>query len=99
LYIRQGAAEWQSAALPVPNGSLDFITPAEGWMLGSQNSDFQAPKELFYTTDGGQSWTSLAQGLMGNQVYFTDPLNGWIASGGYADSPLLRTTDGGVTWK
>lgn len=100
LYTRQGgAAEWQSAALPVANGSLGFMSPAEGWMLGSQDSDFTAPRELFHTTDGGQTWTSIAQNLIGNQVDFTDPLNGWIASGGYLDAPLLRTTDGGVTWK
>jgi photosystem II stability/assembly factor-like uncharacterized protein len=100
LYTLQaGTAGWQSAALPVPNGSLDFTTPMEGWMLGSQDSDFTAPKELFHTTDGGQIWTNVAQNLLGNQVDFTDPLNGWIAPGGYSDSPLLHTTDSGVTWQ
>lgn len=97
--LSSGAETWQPVPLPVPEGWLDFTSPDEGWMLGSLLPDYDAPKSLYHTTDGGQTWTLLAENLEGNQVDFVDTQDGWIAPGSYLDAPLIRTTDGGQTWQ
>jgi photosystem II stability/assembly factor-like uncharacterized protein len=52
---------------------------------------------VFVSKDGGGAWTRWESSTRDNLgvVAFGDPLTGWIAG----DSVLLKTDDGGTTWK
>jgi photosystem II stability/assembly factor-like uncharacterized protein len=66
-----------------------------------------AEAAVFATRDGGAHWTR--RGVDAGDVYvmsasFVDPMHGWLlgfgaVSTGLGSTVLLRTTDGGVTWK
>src|SRR5579859_456950 len=66
-----------------------------------------AEAAVFVTRDGGAHWTRRA--IDAGDVYvmsasFVDPLHGWLLgfgglSTGLGSTVLLRTTDGGATWK
>ena len=66
-----------------------------------------AEAAVFVTRDGGSHWTR--RGVDAGDVYvmsasFVDPMHGWLlgfgaVSTGMGSTVLLRTNDGGVTWK
>ena len=66
-----------------------------------------AEAAVFATHDGGAHWTR--RGVDAGDVYvtsasFVDPMHGWLlgmgaVSTGLGSTVLLRTTDGGATWK
>lgn len=67
-----------------------FNNGMNGW-VGDNNGD------VYATTDGGNNWTLTFESLNGSSVgaiTFTDPLNGWVASG----NEIFRTGDGGSVW-
>ncbi|MBA4406784.1 hypothetical protein C0389_05870 [bacterium] len=74
---------------------------AGGW--GSSAAGLQ-PTIFIKTTDGGATWTYLAQ-AEANKTYeysydicFKDANNGLSAGGATKSSNILRTTDGGLNW-
>ncbi len=81
--------------------SVSFVDMLRGWAVGNRRIRglrFQA--YIFRTTDGGRSWETLFDGIIGDSailsdVEFADALNGLIVS----DALVLRTTDGGETWR
>ncbi|HEV2217613.1 MAG TPA: hypothetical protein VGV88_08575 [Candidatus Dormibacteraeota bacterium] len=59
---------------------------------------------LYYTWDGGASWTLRPDpGIAVNGIFFLGGQRGWIDSGSPASAPggdtLYATTDGGFSWK
>lgn len=67
-----------------------FNNAMNGW-VGNSNG------EVYATTDGGNTWTLAFQSMNSlpiGAITFTDPVNGWIASG----NELYRTGDGGNVW-
>lgn len=82
-------------------GSVSFVDTLRGWAVGNRRIwglRFQA--YIFRTTDGGRSWETQFNGIIGDSatvsdVEFADALNGLVVS----DAFVLRTTDGGETWK
>lgn len=82
--------------------ALYFVSSLVGYAVGASN-------KILKSVDGGSSWTAqtspLASTLQLNDVFFTDENNGWIvgnATISVANSSfaaMLRTTDGGATWK
>lgn len=79
--------------------SVDFLTPKVGWGVSRVSESFPPqdfpPDEgrLARTQNGGLTWTSSSQ--RAQSVCFTDPRHGWV---GYHNS-VLRTVDGGRTWR
>lgn len=65
------------------------------------------PARLYMTKDGGLTWTVRDMGQYAGRlvdVFFFDELNGFVVGGTSETSPasravVLRTTDGGETWK
>ena len=55
------------------------------------------------TVDGGNTWIKLetGEGAMFNNLYFIDPLNGYIIGDGKCGGPgdVIHTTDGGNSWQ
>src|SRR5450756_555031 len=87
-------------------GQVDFVDSRHGWAVGGDT--------LLRTTDGGGTWTPLAETCQAAlvSVHFVSPGLGYavavgsptdLGSGGLFTSAtggsLLRTTDGGVTWR
>lgn len=65
---------------------------------------------MYMTQDNGKTWTNispasnvqfLSNPVYGKEIFFTDPSNGWIirSSFGMTETVVLRTTDGGHSWK
>ncbi|SET30168.1 hypothetical protein [Paenibacillus sp. NFR01] len=65
---------------------------------------------LYMTRDNGSTWTNIspspnvqfhADPVYGQELFFTDPYNGWIVRSafGMTETVVLRTNDGGRTWK
>ena len=90
---------------------IDFVNATEGWLLvylGAGMSHTYVA--LLNTIDGGQTWTTLVTPQDNNDIQacpktsmvFSDVLNGWLArecNGLYPAPHILRTMDGGATWK
>jgi photosystem II stability/assembly factor-like uncharacterized protein len=54
----------------------------------------QSATRLVHTSDGGRTWSALAAPAPPQSVCFTDPRDGWMASG----RGVWRSTDGGRHW-
>lgn len=83
---------WQLSDCPdVGTGvaAMTFVGDDVGWACTSNS--------LLHTTDGGQSWSSLAapEGMYPTDICFADVDHGWVS--GY-ENTIARTTDGGATW-
>jgi photosystem II stability/assembly factor-like uncharacterized protein len=106
-----GGSHWQSADVPAGLGFLrssSFVSSQEGWIaLGPLNG---GGVSVYHTTDAGQHWRLLAGPATGSalsgvgpkaRIKFTSPKVGWIST--FTQNPpvvlLLRTLDGGRTWR
>ncbi len=81
--------------------SIQFVDQFHGWVGGNDN-DWLG---FFRTTDGGNTWIqrsaeSWPPSLGVNELFFVDPLNGWLATNpGAGKYAIIKTTDGGLTWE
>lgn len=98
LYRSEDNGEsWQAQPLPVSDGLFDFVSPAEGWVLGDLEG---APGILFATNDGGVTWTQVAQLPAQGQVDFVDAAHGWILARSAMEEPqLFRLDTDGESWQ
>lgn len=77
--------------------AIDFVTPRTGFLL-------EQGGPLWKTRNGGRSWSDLA-GIgsdNGNGLAFSSPTTGYLVVSRFGDDAsgyLLRTTDGGQTWR
>jgi photosystem II stability/assembly factor-like uncharacterized protein len=56
---------------------------------------------VIMSADGGATWTAAAAtppGLEAEDLFFTTPLDGWVAGFGFSGGAVHHTTDGGATW-
>ncbi len=90
--------------------SWTFISPSDGWALGTASASGQACAEIVHTSDGGRSWLVASRpALMTVVVSNNQPcspsscvrgLRFANPSDGYAFGPdLLVTTNGGTAWQ
>ncbi len=100
LYRTDGES-WQVHTLPEPAGTFYFLTADEGWYLATDESQPDGESRVYYTGDGGRSWTTLGQiASQGEaQIYFADAENGWIVAGYPPERALFHSGDGGQTWE
>jgi photosystem II stability/assembly factor-like uncharacterized protein len=113
LVTRDLGQTWQPVPLPAgyaygqyPYPQIKFFGPQDGVLVsaGSQGTI----GSVFYTTsDGGQTWDAVPQGMHitqnGAAVDFVSPLVGfaWVTGGdaqGSAPPPVYETTNSGRTW-
>ena len=111
LAAGNGAAASLAATTAVPSTfralSVTFVSPMEGWVLGSVPCGGHHCPDLAHTTNGGHTWSLLAgpptivnslpgspeaaHGVSG--LRFADHLNGWAFG-----PELWATHDGGHSW-
>jgi len=99
-----GGASWQTQLDPATVREFFFLSEVSGFAVGG--------KSIMRTTDGGAVWENVSppddriNDLRG--IYFVDDENGWVVGRGkeeqiggrfYRHSLILRTSDGGATWK
>jgi photosystem II stability/assembly factor-like uncharacterized protein len=97
-----GGNSWTLQTSPTSRNlsKVHFINAQYGWACGGwgDNSAYL----VIRTTNGGANWQDLSFGSTAyscDDVYFCDPLNGWIC--GYdntINSQIHHTTDGGLNW-
>jgi len=86
---------WSSQPLPAPfSGGVDFINPNTGWMVGSNSNADAKGSKVYFTQDGGQNWTPLSTVNWSGMPDFVNAQTGWVAA-----AALLKSTDGGKSWK
>jgi photosystem II stability/assembly factor-like uncharacterized protein len=92
-------ATWRRVPRPVANRPLrrvDFLTGQIGFALLENG-------RLYRTRDGGRAWIELrSTGARGSGLSFADARNGLLATGrfgGLNAGWVLRTSDGGATWR
>ena len=96
--IRVPSVKVGRRTVPRPIADLDFATPTRGRILTGDD-------RAWSTRDGGLTWSELA-GLGTNEVLslvFSDVANGFATLDNFPADPagayVLRTTDGGATWR
>lgn len=98
LVVRSGDAgrTWEPIGVRPDPGfefrayAVHFRSWDEGWVVGTRYN-FPA---VYHTLDGGQTWTARPYPGLWVGIDFHDD-RGWILDN---RGPLLRTTDGGLTW-
>lgn len=90
---------------PVPPGftawSVTFVSPSEGWVLGTAPCSTPPCTSVLRTQDGAATWQAVPApriqapgGATGGIIRFADRADGWVAVGGQ----FQATHDGGATW-
>ncbi len=105
-HTNSGGTTWQSGnAKPsakfetdYSGGWVRFCDARRGWLLlvFSTSQNFAAGV-LMATTDGGATWSTIAQPPTVGDLVFVNEGDGWLA-GGVGGSDLYQTHDGGRTW-
>jgi photosystem II stability/assembly factor-like uncharacterized protein len=110
-----GGRTWRARPVPCPRPAavataVSFVSPTQGWLLctgqmGAGNAD----RAIMQTTDGGRTWSTVAQALLGGPtsgrlttsgyptgIFFLPDGHGWMwAERGVG---IQVTTDGGRSW-
>ncbi len=101
LVTADGGASWKRQEFFLPQRGVDvaFADAQTGWLVTDSGT-------VLATGDGGAGWTVVEQAeLTASAIAATDARRAWIvgAASGAADesgaSAVLRTTDGGETWR
>ncbi len=92
-----GAAS-STIAPPFAPLSVTFVSPTEGWVLGSVTcaTNGTCPLAMRHTVDGGATWTPLSTAPPGpaTHVRFADPSDGWA----WDMTDIWSTHNAGATW-
>lgn len=97
LVSRNRGATWEVLADPTSDGELSALAVLDErrWWLGTDSG------ELYYTLNGGATWTAVALSDAGDGVkdilFVTDEV-GYILVDGAARTRLMATWNGGATW-
>ena len=83
-------ATWRYTHLNGNVNQLVFWNENEGLALGSN---------VLYTEDGGRSWTNLKNMNWAGEFSFVDMETGWAVAQDENKIALVRTDDGGKSWK
>lgn len=110
LYTTSDAGTtWTVHRLPgVSGGTPSFVDGRTGWQWASiLKPTTLVPNDtafdnLYLTHDGGATWTPLPKpspGFLGGEMQFINSTTGWVLSAVGPAQTLLKTTDGGQSWR
>jgi|GEM_PF-1456813 len=100
-WTKQSIAEGDTEMLDLygNSGDISFADSLDGWViLTKQSSSAGSRAGLFYTRDGGNSWSRLPDPPINGSIRFISPQTGWLC-GGVLGHELYVTHDGGRTWQ
>ncbi len=79
--------------------SVFFINKMSGYIAGSRGELFEAAAAIFFSSDGGTSWSVQYEDSTSvnelNSIYIVDENIGWATGN---NGMILKTTNGGVTF-
>jgi WD40 repeat protein len=90
LYTSFGGVEWGILPDPYPEGVIAFVDSDTGYLLG---------RRILKTADGGHSWAYVKTVAWDGQFSFANSSDGWAVARSGEAIALVRTSDGGRTWK
>ncbi len=91
IYVTENAGQtWMSKPMPSGLGSVFFLNPSTGWYV--------AEGKIYRTTDYGKSWNQISTVTWGGMPDFVNESTGWLIATTQAESALVKSIDGGVTW-
>jgi hypothetical protein len=88
LVTSDGGTKWTTVQTKEPGLSLYFLSEADGWMV--------TPNGIWYTQEAGRSWTRILKRSGLTRVHFVTRDLGFAIGD---RKTVLRTEDGGKTWK
>ena len=68
-----------------------FVDLMNGWTIGLYYDDDAQYHDIYYTDNGGETWTRQHVNGIKRSMFFTDPNNGWAVGG----ELVYKTTNGG----
>ncbi|WP_083204939.1 YCF48-related protein [Bacillus sp. FJAT-27264] len=85
---------------------FQLLSESEGLAWGVTKNELR----MYITKDNGTTWANISPSanvqfpsnpVYGKEIFFTDPSNGWIIRSAYGmtETIVLRTKDGGQSWK
>ncbi|MBD3240910.1 MAG: hypothetical protein GF331_10020 [Chitinivibrionales bacterium] len=83
---------------------MTFVDSLHGWIVGTLGNNALGDLQgsvILRTASGGETWTAdtfSAYDWLG-PVFFLDDTLGWVAGSGDRHGVVLKTVDGGVSWK
>ena len=99
---------WTSMDLSAHAGALVdcyFKSPDSGFVVGSNNSDYEnGYGRVLFTSDGGSTWTTRYAGSrlgeLSWKIQFLTGTTGYVSIEKFSEESTyyLKTTDGGATW-
>jgi MYXO-CTERM domain-containing protein len=110
VFVRSpDGADWTSVAVDGPSDrvtpqGLFMLNPDCGWLVGGHYADENDAATdagaVWYTSDGGDTWTVIAQDLPYalRRVHFVAGNLGWAVGSDGTRGIIVRTDDGGATW-
>jgi len=94
---------WRSSNYPGGLLPMDFINPQEGWAWSAALSSAHLMPPSFYlfsTADGGRNWNMRGESIEGFDLFdFVNEETGWLIISDYSGRTLLKTANGGASWK
>jgi len=109
-----GGLTWQERDLSIDLSTtylrrIQFVNKNLGWLLTNRSSRdyWDDPMvdtgELYRTLDGGESWTEVPFGAVGDLINmsFPDTASGFILAENWRENKyyIFKTIDGGITWE
>ena len=89
-----------------------FTSPSRGWVVGGQTNQpnptrLNVKPVVLLTEDGGQTWVNRVANIQdqfplgewGWKIQFLNDQLGFVSLENFSDAAILKTTDGGQTWK
>lgn len=115
MKTRDGGLTWTARDMrPFADILIDtFFTTAErGWLVGGKTTEPVPTRNnvkpvVLFTEDGGETWANRAAaihdelplGEWGWKIQFLTDQIGFVSLENFHDGAILKTTDGGQTWK
>jgi photosystem II stability/assembly factor-like uncharacterized protein len=100
-WTKQPIAEGDAEMLDLYGNSADisFADSLNGWVILTKMSSSAASfAGLFFTRDGGNSWSRLPDPPVNGSIRFNSQQTGWLC-GGVLGHDLYVTRDGGRSWQ
>lgn len=89
---------WDPRPVPGPNGTLNFISPYQGWYLGPVQTGDETKNKILATADSGLTWTPVTPVMWSGELVFLTPQVGWGLVNLNGARAVVKTTNGGFVW-